>query len=57
MRKRENFSLYSLQPQFLPQILALNLPNLEIFSSQDPLSEAMTKPHTSEIRAANPYLK
>ena len=62
------------------QILALKLPNLEIFSSQAPNWEVFSsqapnfenfqftsplfqrqisirKPHTSEIRAAHPYLK
>ena len=60
LRKFRNFSLYSLNFH----------PNLEIFSSQalkfgnfsltsSPFQRQMSvcKPHTSEIRAAHPYLK
>ena len=68
LRKFGNLSLYSLN---FHQILAHKPPNLEIFSSQAPkfgnfpLTSprfqrqimSVHKPHTSEIRAAHPYLK
>ena len=67
LRKLWNFSLNSLNfhPNFSSQA-----PNLEIFSSQAPKfgnfpltsppfqrQMSVRKPHTSEIRAAHPYLK
>ena len=66
-RKFGNFSLYS---HIFAQSSALKPPNLEIFSSQAPKFEnfqftsplfqrqiSVRKSHTSEIRAAHPYLK
>ena len=69
LRKFWNFSLYTTASIFT-QILAHKPPNLEIFSSpspqirkfsvhKPPFSEANVSSqfHTSEIRAAHPYLK
>ena len=67
LRKFGKFSLNSL---IFTKILAHKPPNLEIFSSQAPKfgnypltsppfqrRMSVRKPHTSEIRAAHPYLK
>ena len=67
MRKFGNFSLYSLN---FCQNFSSQAPNLGIFSSQAPKfgnfqftsplfqrQVSVRKPHTSEIRAAHPYLK
>ena len=66
-RKFRNFSLTA---SIFTQIVAHKPPNLEIFSSQAPKfwnfpltsppfqrQMSVRKPHTSEIRAAHPYLK
>ena len=63
------WKFYPLQPQFSPNLSSQAPKYLEIFSSQAPKFEnhltsprfprqmSVRKPHTSEIRAAHPYLK
>ena len=66
----ENLEILASTASIFAQILAHKPPNLEIFSSQaskfgnfqftSPLFQrqvSVRKPHTSEIRAAHPYLK
>ena len=66
----ENLEILASTASIFTQILAHKPPNLEIFSSQapkfgnfpltsPPIQRQMSirKPHTSEIRAAHPYLK
>ena len=66
----ENFEILASTASIFTQILAHKPPNLEIFSSQAPKfgnfpltsppfqrQMSVRKPHTSEIRAAHPYLK
>ena len=66
----ENLEILASTASIFTQILAHKPPNLEIFSSQAPKfgnfpltsppfqrQMSVRKPHTSEIRAAHPYLK
>ena len=66
----ENLEILASPASIFAQILALKPPNLKIFSSQSPKfgnfqftspsfqrQISVCKPHTSEIRAAHPYLK
>ena len=66
----ENLEILACTASIFTQILAHKPPNLEIFSSQAPKfgnfpltsppfqrQMSVRKPHTSEIRAAHPYLK
>ena len=50
--------IFALKPQIL-KFSVRKPPNLKIFSSQAPFQRqtSVRKPHTSEIRAAHPYLK
>ena len=55
-----NFEIFSSQAPKIWKFSVHKPPNLEIFSSQAPLFQrqiSVRKPHTSEIRAAHPYLK